>query len=156
MLQTGATYYRQRLALTGAQQKVRLLLRCGEVFMSFRSILSTLIPFVLTLLPVRVLAQAPENVRTGTAAIERIQNCSFGGNTCSTTYPHSYCSADGETHFQDVAIPLTLVPTTSDPLFAGPMNPEKHSRWVVFPKGWGVDGFRQGVFHPNTGYRPGA
>ncbi len=124
--------------------------------MSFRSILSTLIPFVLTLLPVRVLAQAPENVRTGTAAIERIQDCSFGGNTCSTTYPQIYCSADGETHFQDVAIPLTLVPTTSDPLFAGPMNPEKNSRWVVFPKGWGVDGFRQGVFHPNTGYRPGA
>jgi hypothetical protein len=61
--------------------------------MSFRSILSTLIPFVLTLLPVRVLAQAPENVGTGTAAIElgdTIQDCSSGGNTCSTTYPQIY------------------------------------------------------------------
>ena len=61
--------------------------------MSFRSILSPLIPFVLTLLPVRVLAQTPENAGTGTAAIERgdrIQDCSSGGNTCSTTDPQIY------------------------------------------------------------------
>jgi len=120
--------------------------------MSCRSIFSTLIPFVLTLLPMRVLAQAPENVGTGTAAIERIQDCT-GGNTCSTTYPQIYCSADGETHFRDVTVPLTLVPTTStqDPVFASTINPENASRWVVFPKGWGVDWFRQGILHPNTG-----
>jgi hypothetical protein len=124
--------------------------------MSFMSILSTLIPFVLTLLPVRVWAEAPENVGTGTAAIERgdkIQDCSSGGNTCSTTYPQIYCSADGETHFRDVTVPLTLGPTatTQDPIFWGQINPEKMSQWVVFPKGWGVDWFRQGIFHPNTG-----
>jgi hypothetical protein len=131
--------------------------------MSFRSILSTLIPFVLTLLPVRVLAQAPENVGTGTAAIEprdTIQDCSSSGNTCSTTYPQIYCSADGETHFRDVTVPLTLlsrgyaeqeIPTNSNPAFAGPLNPEKTSRWVVFPKGWNGDVFRQGVFHTYPG-----
>jgi hypothetical protein len=122
--------------------------------MSFRSILSTLIPFVLTLLPVRVLAQAPENVGTGTAAIEpgyRIQGCSSSGNTCSTTYPQIYCSADGETHFQDVPVPLTLIPGNSDPNFRSTINPENASLWVVFPKGWGIDGFRQGVFHLYAG-----
>ena len=122
--------------------------------MSFRSILSTLIPFVLTLLPVRVLAQAPENVGTGTAAIEprdTIQDCSSGGNTCSTTYPQIYCSADGETHFQDVTVPLTFGPVNSAPRFGSPINPEKTSQWIVFPKGWGVVEFRQGIFHPFRG-----
>jgi hypothetical protein len=33
------------------------------------------------------------------------------------------------------------------------INPEKSSRWFVFPKGWGVDAFRQGVFHPSTGVK---
>ena len=122
--------------------------------MSCRSIFSTLIPFVLTLLPMRVLAQAPENVGTGAAAIEpsnTIQDCSSCGNTCSTTYPQIYCSADGETHFRDVTVPLTLFPTNADPVFASTINPENASRWVVFPKGWGVDWFRQGILHPNTG-----
>ena len=122
--------------------------------MSFRSILSTLIPFVLTLLPVRVLAQTPENAGTGTAAIERgdrIQDCSSGGNTCSTTYPQIYCSADGETHFRDVTVPLTLVPSNADPAFASTMNPEQTSTWVVLPKGWSVDLFRQGVSHTYAG-----
>ena len=110
---------------------------------------------------------AAENLGTGTAAIERIQDCRSGGNTCSTTYPQIYCSADGETHFRDVTVPLTLVPTTStqDPVFASTINPANASSidaaaaglgltgglWVVFPKGWGVDWFRQGIFHPNTG-----
>jgi len=122
--------------------------------MSFRSILSPLIPFVLTLLPVRVCAQNPENVGTGTAVIERgdrIQDCSSGGNTCSITYPQIYCSADGENHFQNVTIPLTLFPTNADPVFASTINPENASLWVVFPKGWGVDLFRKGVFHLYAG-----
>ena len=54
------------------------------------TMLTLLVP---TLLPVRVLAQAPENVGTGAAAIEpsnTIQDCSSGGNTCSTTYPQIY------------------------------------------------------------------
>jgi hypothetical protein len=110
--------------------------------MSFRSILSTLIPLVLTLLP------------TGTAAIEpgaTIQNCSSGGNTCSITYPQIYCSADGETHFQDVTVPLTLGRANADPSFRSTMNPEQTSTWIVFPKGWSVDLFRQGVFHTYAG-----
>jgi hypothetical protein len=99
-------------------------------------------------------SSATENVGTGTAAIElgdTIQDCSSGRNTCSTTYPQVYCSADGETHFQDVTVSLTLVPRTSDivdPTFRSTTNPEKASQWVVFPKGWGVDEFRRGVFHP--------
>jgi hypothetical protein len=118
------------------------------------STLTVLTLLVPTLLPVPMLAQVPENVGTGTAEIEpgdRIQDCTSGDNTCSTTYPKIYCSADGETHFQDVTVTLTLIPTatTQDPIFAGPINPEKNSRWVVFPKGWGVDWFRQGVFHRN-------
>ena len=122
--------------------------------MSFRSILSPLIPFVLTLLPVRVCAQNPENVGTGTAVIERgdrIQDCSSGGNTCSITYPQIYCSADGETHFRDVTVPLTFGPVNSAPRFGSPINPEMTSQWVVFPKGWRVDEFRRGAFHPYVG-----
>ena len=118
------------------------------------STLTVLTLLVPTLLPVRVLAQAPENVGTGTAAIEpgdTIQDCSSGGNTCSITYPQIYCSADGETHFQNVTIPLTLFPTNADPVFASTINPENASLWVVFPKGWGVDLFRQGVFHLYAG-----
>jgi hypothetical protein len=116
--------------------------------------LTVLMLLVLTLLPVRVLAQAHENVDTGTAAIEpsdRIQDCSSGGNTCSTTYPQIYCSADGETHFRDVSVPLTLIATNSDPNFRSTINPENASLWVVFPKGWGVDEFRQGIFHLYAG-----
>ena len=115
--------------------------------------LTVLTLLVLTLLPVRVLAQAHENVGTGTAAIEpgdRIQDCS-GGNTCSTTYPQIYCSADGETHFKDVTVLLTLIATNSNPNFRSTINPENASLWVVFPKGWGVDLFRQGVFHLYAG-----
>src|SRR5437660_11864293 len=87
-------------------------------------------------------SSAAENVGTGTAAIEpgeTIRDCSSGANTCSTTYPQVYCSADGETHFQDVTVPLTLVPSASDtfaPTFRSTINPEKTSQWVVFPKGW--------------------
>ena len=75
------------------------------------SMLTVLTLLVPTLLPAPMLAQAPENVGTGTAAIEpgdTIQDCSSGGNTCSITYPQIYCSADGENHFQNVTIPLTL------------------------------------------------
>ena len=121
------------------------------------STLTVLTLLVPTLLPVRVLAQAPENVGTGTAAIEpgdTIQDCSSGGNTCSITYPQIYCSADGETHFRDVTVPLTsFVPIAShqDTVFAGPLNPEKNSVWVVFPKGWNVEWFRQGVLHTYLG-----
>ena len=99
-------------------------------------------------------SSAAENVSTGTAAIEpgdRIQDCSSGGNTCSITYPQIYCSADGETHFRDVTVPLTLVPSNADPAFASTMNPEQTSTWVVLPKGWSVDLFRQGVFHTYAG-----
>ena len=73
--------------------------------------LTVLMLLVPILLPVRVLAQAPENVGTGTAAIEpgdTIQDCSSGGNTCSITYPQVYCSADGETHFRDVTVSLPV------------------------------------------------
>jgi hypothetical protein len=35
-------------------------------------------------------------VGTGTAAIERIQDCSSGGNTCSTTYAQIYCLQMGK------------------------------------------------------------
>jgi hypothetical protein len=102
-------------------------------------------------------SSATENVGTRTAAIEpgeTIRDCSSGGNTCSTTYPQVYCSADGETHLQDVTVPLTLVPSASDivdPTFRSTINPEKTSQWVVFPKGWGLDEFRRGVFHPYAG-----
>jgi hypothetical protein len=118
------------------------------------STLTVLTLLVPTLLPLRVLAQAPENVDTGTAATEpddTIRNCSSGGNACSTTYPQIYCSADRETHFQDVTLPLTLIPTNSDSNFRSTINPENASLWVVFPKGWGIDGFRQGVFHLYAG-----
>jgi hypothetical protein len=103
--------------------------------------------------------QRQGTVGTETAAIEpgdTIQGCSSGG-TCSTTYPQIYCSADGETHFRDVTVPLTsFVPIAShqDPVFAGPvtpLNPEKNSVWVVFPKGWNVEWFRQGVLHTYPG-----
>ena len=116
--------------------------------------LTVLMLLVPTLLPMRVLAQAPENVGIGAPAIEpsnTIQDCSSGGNTCSTTYPQIYCSADGETHFQDVTVPLRLAATNADPNFRSTINPEQTSLWVVFPKGWGVDLFRQGVFHPYAG-----
>ena len=118
------------------------------------STLTVLTLLVPTLLPVRVLAQAPENVGTGTAAIEpgdTIQDCSSGGNTCSITYPQIYCSADGETHFRDVTVPLTLVPSNADPAFVSTVNPEQTSTWVVLPKGWSVDLFRQGVSHTYAG-----
>ena len=118
------------------------------------STLTVLTLLVPTLLPVRVLAQAPENVGTGTAAIEpgdTIQDCSSGGNTCSITYPQIYCSADGETHFRDVTVPLTFGPVNSAPRFGSPINPEMTSQWVVFPKGWRVDEFRRGAFHPYVG-----
>src|SRR5215471_8685749 len=36
-------------------------------------------------------------------------------------------------------------------VFGSPINPEKTSQWVVFPKGWRVDEFRRGVFHLYTG-----
>jgi hypothetical protein len=63
---------------------------------------------------------AAENVAIGTAAIEpgdTIRDCSSGGNTCSTTYPQVYCSADGETHFRDVTAPLVplIRPPVLDP-----------------------------------------
>ena len=99
-------------------------------------------------------SSATENAGTGTAAIEpgdTIKNCNSGGNTCFITYPQVYCSADGETHFKDVTVPLTLAPPASDIVdatFRSTINPEKTSQWVVFPKGWGVDQFRRGVFHP--------
>ena len=57
------------------------------------SMLTVLTLLVPTLLPAPMLAQAPENVGTGTAAIEpgdTIRNCSSGGNTCSTTDPQIY------------------------------------------------------------------
>jgi hypothetical protein len=95
--------------------------------------------------------QRQGTVGAGTSAIEpadRIQDCSSGG-TCSITYPQIYCSADGETHFQNVTVALTLVQTNSDPAFLSTINPEH--RWVVFPKGWNVDLFRQGVFHTLEG-----
>jgi hypothetical protein len=47
-----------------------------------------------------------------------------------------------------------LVPSASgigDPTFRSTINPEKTSQWVVFPKGWGVDEFRRGLFHPYAG-----
>ena len=62
-----------------------------------------------------------------------------------------YIALQMETHLQDVTVPLTLVPSASDivdPTFRSTINPEKTSQWVVFPKGWGVDQFRRGVFHP--------
>ena len=99
-------------------------------------------------------SSATENAGTGTAAIEpgdTIKNCNSGGNTCSITYPQIYCSADGETHFRDVTVPLTLFPTNADPVFASTINPENAGLWVVFPKGWGVDEFRQGIFHLYAG-----
>ena len=117
------------------------------------STLTVLTLLVPTLLPAPMLAQAPENVGTGTAAIEpgdTIRNCSSGGNTCSTTYPQIYCSADGETHFRDVTVPLTLVLGNSD-MIGTTINPEKTSQWAVVPKGWRVDEFRRGVFHPYAG-----
>ena len=98
-------------------------------------------------------SSATENAGTGTAAIEHgdtIQNCSSGGNTCSITYPQVYCSADGETHFQDVTVPLTSVLGNSD-MIGTTINPEKTSQWAVVPKGWRVDEFRRGVFHPYRG-----
>jgi hypothetical protein len=97
---------------------------------------------------------ATENAGTGTAAIEpgeTIRDCSSGANTCSTTYPQIYCSADGKTHFRDATVPLTLVTTNVDSSFRSTINPEQTSLWVVFPKGWGFDLFRQGVFHPYAG-----
>jgi hypothetical protein len=117
------------------------------------STLTVLTLVVPTLLAVPMLAQESRN-GTGTAAIEpgdTIQNCSSGGNTCSTTYPQIYCSADGETHFQNVTVPLTLIQTNSDPVFGATINPEQTSRWVVFPKGWNVDLFRQEIFHTLEG-----
>ena len=104
------------------------------------SMLTVLTLLVPTLLPAPMLAQAPENVGTGTAAIEpgdTIRNCSSGGNTCSTNYPQVYCSADGETHFRDVTVPLTLVPSASDivdPTFRSTINPEKTSQWLSFQR----------------------
>jgi hypothetical protein len=47
-----------------------------------------------------------------------------------------------------VTVPLTLFSTNADPVFVSAFNPENRSLWVVFPKGWSVELFRQGVFHP--------
>ena len=99
-------------------------------------------------------SSAADNVEPGTAAIaasDAIQDCSSGGDTCSTNYPQVYCSEDGETHFRDVTVPLTFGPVNSAPRFGSPINPEKTSQWIVFPKGWRVDEFRRGVFHPYAG-----
>jgi len=91
---------------------------------------------------------ATEDVGTKTAAIEPDPG-SGPGNPSFITYPQLYASADGETHFREVTVPLTFLQPVppAQGLFYGPREPATARRWVVFPKHWGVDEFQQGVFH---------
>jgi hypothetical protein len=67
----------------------------------------------------------------------------------SITYTQIYASADGETHFREVTIPLTPVQSAppAPPLAQSALSPATESRWAVFPKGWGVDDYRKGIYH---------
>lgn len=88
------------------------------------------------------------DVRTGKAAIEA-NPVNGSGLTTSIAYPQLYVSADGETHFQDVTVPLTPLQTAplAPPFAQSALGPATASRWAVFPKGWGVQDFRNGIFH---------
>jgi hypothetical protein len=65
------------------------------------------------------------------------------------TYPQIYPSADGETHFREVTVPLTLVQSAppAPPLLRSSLSPATTLGWAVFPKGWGLDDLRNRTFH---------
>ena len=99
-------------------------------------------------LPVITGCGSATDARTGKAAIEADPGTG-PGLPSSITYPQLYVSTDGETHFRDVTVPLTPLQTAppAPPFAQSALDPATASRWAVLPKGWGVQDFRNGIFH---------
>jgi hypothetical protein len=65
------------------------------------------------------------------------------------TYVQLYPGRDGETHFRDVSVPLTLEAVAPPaPAYAlSPLEPATSSRHVIFPAHWGADDRDRGILH---------
>ncbi len=65
------------------------------------------------------------------------------------TYVQLFPGPDGETHFRDVSVPLTLEAVAPPaPAYAlSPLEPATTSRHVVFPAHWGADDRARGILH---------
>ena len=65
------------------------------------------------------------------------------------TYPQLYTSADGETHFREVRVPLTTVDSAppSPPSAQSELQPATTIRHAAFPANWGTSDRDRGIFH---------
>lgn len=65
------------------------------------------------------------------------------------TYPQLYVGPDGETHFRDVKVPLTLQQSAppAPPYSQSALQPATAIKLVVFPPNWGVHDRDHGIFH---------
>ena len=67
----------------------------------------------------------------------------------TVTYVQLYVGADGETHFRDVTVPLTLEAVAPPaPAYAlSSLEPATTSRHVIFPAQWGAEDRARGILH---------
>ena len=65
------------------------------------------------------------------------------------TYPQLYVGPDGETHFRDVKVPLTLQASAAPapPYWESALQQATATELVVFPARWGVDDRDRKIFH---------
>jgi hypothetical protein len=89
----------------------------------------------------------------GLHAVQLIQTRAAVGNRdlmpTEVTYPQLYTSADGETHFREVRVPLTTVDSAppSPPSAQSELQPATTIRHVAYPANWGTSDRDRGTFH---------
>ena len=84
------------------------------------------------------------------------QSATAGSDTrTEMTYPQIYATPDGGTHFRTITVSLTktkLAPPAS-PIFFGPPQTATQMRWAVFPKRYGLQELKEGIFHNPSALR---
>ena len=71
------------------------------------------------------------------------------------SYPQVYATADGETHFRDVKVPLTSIATAppARPVAQSELQPATTIRHAVLPAGWGIYDRDHNIFHAASSER---
>jgi hypothetical protein len=66
-----------------------------------------------------------------------------------------YASPDGETHFREVVVPLTLIATAppAQPVAQSELQPATTIRHAAFQPGWGTHDRDNNIFHPASSRR---
>jgi len=89
------------------------------------------------------------------ATLDTPQSATAASASTVITYPQIYATPDGGTHFRNVTVSLTkasLAPPAS-PAFFGPRQSGTNMQWVVFPKPYGLQELKEGIFHNPSALR---